>query len=72
MKPFLFSVQYTDNIKTFTVSHKKGIVFAASYSDAAAQIENDYSNILDLYIYAIEPKTITLTEDAYNQILNNE
>lgn len=75
MEPFIFSIQYLSDKSEYDIKAERGIMFAASYSDAVKTLEKKHINdkkIIDMYIAAADKEPIMLTEESYNKLLDGE
>lgn len=75
MKPYVFSVQYTE-ANGIDVVIDRGIMFGESYSAVVTEIEkrklNKKASIIDLYVVSIDKEIIHLSEEAYEKVLNGD
>lgn len=75
MKPYVFAVQYSKSV-SLDVLVDRGIVFGNSYTDVVKEIENQKNKsgdiIVDIYVVALENKTISLSEESYEKLLDGE
>lgn len=75
MKPYVFAVQYTKS-PSLDVLIDRGITFGNAYTDIVKDIENkkvkNGETIIDVYVVALEGKTINLSEESYDKLLDGE
>ena len=75
MKPYVFSVQYTKS-PSLDVLIDRGVTFGNAYVDIVKDIENkklkNGEAIIDIYVTALENKTISLSEESYDKLLDGE
>lgn len=75
MKPYVFSVQYTKS-PSLDVLIDRGVTFGNAYTDVVKDIENKKlksgETIIDIYVTALESKTISLSEESYDKLLDGE
>lgn len=75
MKPYVFAIQYTKS-PSLDVLIERGITFGNTYTDVIKDVENkklkNGETIIDIYIVALEGKTINLSEESYDKLLDGE
>lgn len=75
MKPYVFAVQYTKS-PSLDVLMDRGVTFGNAYTDVVKDIENkklkNGETIIDIYVTALESKTISLSEESYDKLLDGE